>query len=62
MCCRRNPSLLQHITQQADRLKSAREAQKDNKEGRKDGGTGRKRKTKQVSTEESELVVVEESD
>ena len=54
--CRRSPSLLQHITKHADSLKSAREAQKDKVDA------GKKKKSKKAVSEESEPLLVEESD
>ena len=65
MCCRRSPTLLQHITQQADKLKSAREATKEKGGGGGGGGGGRgdgvgKKKARQAV--ESRAVVIDDSD
>ena len=54
--CRHNPSLLQHITKQADSLKTAREVHKEKVDA------GKKKKGKKAASEESEPLLVDESD
>ena len=63
VCCRRSPLLLKHIPQQADKLKIAREANKEKGGGGGGGGsdrTGRKKKDRQAV--EPEAVLIKDSD